>query len=68
MRVLTSEENALVVERVAPALPGEGALEPGEVVVGRLAHDVTVKLTFRWQRIGVISKELQDRASLKNGF
>ena len=45
----TSKQNALVVQRVAPALPGEGALEPGEVVVGRLAHDVAVKLSFRWQ-------------------
>ena len=43
----TSKQDALVVQRVAPALPREGALEPGQVVVGRLAHYVTVELAFR---------------------
>ena len=46
----TSQQDALVVQRVTLALPREGALEPGEVVVGRLAHDVSVELGFRWQR------------------
>ena len=43
----TSKQDALVVQGVAPALPREGALEPGQVVVGRLAHYVTVELAFR---------------------
>ena len=45
--IRTSKQDALVVQRVAPALPREGALEPGQVVVGRLAHYVTVELAFR---------------------
>ena len=48
--IRTSKQDALVVQRVAPALPREGALEPGQVVVGRLAHYVAVELAFRKQR------------------
>ena len=45
--IQTSQQYALVVQGVALALPRERALEFRQVVVGRLAHDVPVKLAFR---------------------
>ena len=39
-----AQEDALVVQRVALALPRQGPLKAGQVVVRRLGHDVTVEL------------------------
>ena len=37
-------EHLLIIQPVLLGVPGEGALELGEVVVGRLADDVAVEL------------------------